>query len=478
MTRKPFLHRSPSAAAVLAFTGFLTAGTLIANAATGAATTTSSTVRTQFNPVVQQAMAYVWDRTDMPLQAPTYVGGHLGGGSYLTALVTASAHQYAVNLQTTTTPMSINNPAINDVSNNGLANIVGSYGSKLYSSASAAQAAFYRYVIYDFASANTKMRTVNLLHGIQGTLTEDANEAVTWQEGNWRLQVQGGPQASNVALARQLVGYLNQYLLPETHGVLTVENAGDGEHTNLVWAFGKQLYYASDYHIAKNAVKMAMSMRGYRVPNSQQFPGAIREAMREVVKQSSIPPQAPRQLGDGFSIGGPREGSLSAQVSFDSEPTLHQYVVNLYDGKSTSAASQIGWFGGRAFRNHTEASQFVGQLGGVPKVQGETSRPIYLGHGITGRAYNVMGMVAWHEGNWQLNVQAGSEAQDARLARQVVAYLHTHLLPESHGFMTIKNTPAAQFTNLEWVWGPDVYSAYSDISAKQALTMAVSYAGF
>ena len=69
------------------------------------------------------------------------------------------------------------------------------------------------------------------------------------------------PSVYNEAVAKRMVAYLSGHLLPETYGLAAVDNAGDGEHTDLTWAEGSVLYHASDYHHALGALKMAVSMR-------------------------------------------------------------------------------------------------------------------------------------------------------------------------------------------------------------------------
>ena len=68
---------------------------------------------------------------------------------------------------------------------------------------------------------------------------------------------------ADISLAKQIVAYLNQYLLPETYGSLQVVNAGDGEHTSLQWAYGRVVYNCSNYHLALAAIKTAMSMKPF-----------------------------------------------------------------------------------------------------------------------------------------------------------------------------------------------------------------------
>lgn len=82
-----------------------------------------------------------------------------------------------------------------------------------------------------------------------------------WWSLRFFVEVAGISSADNEAVAKRMVTYLFVHLLPETYGVAAVENAGDGEPTDLTWAEGSIVYHASDYHHAMGALKMAASMR-------------------------------------------------------------------------------------------------------------------------------------------------------------------------------------------------------------------------
>lgn len=69
---------------------------------------------------------------------------------------------------------------------------------------------------------------------------------VQWHEGEWTLQVNNSTVADDTDLAKTLVAYLQAHFLPETHGLLVVANAGDGEHSSLAWTDGPVVYWCGD----------------------------------------------------------------------------------------------------------------------------------------------------------------------------------------------------------------------------------------
>lgn len=92
---------------------------------------------------------------------------------------------------------------------------------------------------------------------------------------------------------------------------------------------------------------------------------------------------------------------------------------------------------------------------------------VSLGEGLQGNA-TLAGLVTWTEGNWHLAVNlsacpAASHPRQQALAtaKSVVAYLHTHLLPETFGELQAGGSCgdiSSGYTVLSWAWGRDVYS--------------------
>ena len=468
-------HRSMSCGRLwrCAMSGLVSMG-LLAAAAPAFATTTSPS----FNSVVAQAMTYVGARTELPLQAPTFIG-HANGAQhgYLAATASASSTSYRVSLQVSTTPVGLNSPALYQPPNGGLAAVIAGFGAQRVSSSNAAaQAVTLRMKPVSFAGVNQKLvkyAEVSLGHGIQGLYAyapHPYSDVIEWREGEWAFRIFGSYFPADRSLAESIVAYLHAHLLPETHGLLTVYNAGDGQHTSLSWAFDNVIYTAWDYHHALSAVQMAMSMKPYSMPPSARFPSAIQGAMNSLKGQTTAPLQAPQNLG--LPLARARLARSSAQFG------RSYYQVNLQYGNGQGMMNQIGSFGAKVFGAQPTALAFLSQSALAPNFADLRWHTISLGNGISGKLYNQLGMVLWREGLWTFNVQAGSDAADVALAERMVGYLHTHLLPETHGSVTVKNTPAAQFSQLYWVWGDVLYHVYSVHSAMQGLEMAVSYAAF
>ncbi len=176
---------------------------------------------------------------------------------FLAADVETGPGLYTVHLRDTTTPLPLNSPQINNAPNGGLAQALGGFGAEQYENPAQARSDFADVNGY-YVTPQGTVEDVGLGHGITGTVQGDA---VMWHEGDWTFEVSGSPSVYNEAVAKGMVVYLSGHLLPETYGLAAVDNAGDGEHTDLTWAEGSVLYHASDYHHALGALKMAVSMR-------------------------------------------------------------------------------------------------------------------------------------------------------------------------------------------------------------------------
>lgn len=96
--------------------------------------------------------------------------------------------------------------------------------------------------------------------------------------------------------------------------------------------------------------------------------------------------------------------------------------------------------------------------------------PVALGNGVQGSASSA-GIVVWTEGEWHLEVNfslcpASSQPRQQALqtAQSVVAFLHTHLLPETFGEFQSGGScgdTSSGGTSLSWAWGRDVYTVSS-----------------
>lgn len=180
---------------------------------------------------------------------------------FLTATTTGNGYSYTVNLHQTSHAYPVNSPSITAPQNTGLAQDVGSYGEQDFFTPSGPNKSLQSLIQPSSSSA----QPVNLGNGIVGTISgkQQGANLVTWHEGEWTLQVDEGSAKSDLQLAENMVAYLHVALLPETRGVVSVINAGDGQHSTVEWASGDTLYTCTDYHFAQDALRMAVSMRTY-----------------------------------------------------------------------------------------------------------------------------------------------------------------------------------------------------------------------
>lgn len=216
----------------------------------------SSSLHTSWNPTVESAMHYGGSRTRVPLEAPSPLPSRPHYTQYyLSATTQATKTAYTVTLQYTTTPLPVNSPKINQFPNGAMTLLVGNFGGTEYPTAALAKEALNQGTNGFVPSTSTP---VPLGTGIVGH--EYPTGQVTWREGRWSLTVANGSLPSDVSLARHIVAYLHQHLLPEMAGSLIVDNAPDGEHTSLKWAAGRIVYQCADYHRALSAIELAIAM--------------------------------------------------------------------------------------------------------------------------------------------------------------------------------------------------------------------------
>ena len=86
---------------------------------------------------------------------------------------------------------------------------------------------------------------------------------LNWQVGSWSFQVNNGSLQADAHLASKILSYVFSHPLPKTKGLMVVMDAGDGEHSFLLWTDRKTVYNAWDDHHAKMAIRIAESMRLY-----------------------------------------------------------------------------------------------------------------------------------------------------------------------------------------------------------------------
>lgn len=211
-------------------------------------------------------------------------------------------------------------------------------------------------------------------------------------------------------------------------------------------------------------------------PKHLGFPAVIREAMDSVTKAPPVPLLAPTDLALAGSAS-----HVSASVHFDRD----YYGVNLYAlPRAVSVNSPIlndlypsiyANFGGMGFESAYWAQRDVR----APLPLTGARRHVWLGNEIGGTLYQARGssVILWHEGRWTIELgDYFTPSPDMALARQMVAYLHTHLLPvpDARGVIMARLHPGGDSNTVEWTRAKVVYWVSSYQSTMTALEMAVS----
>ncbi|MGH9070411.1 MAG: hypothetical protein ACRDX8_04400 [Acidimicrobiales bacterium] len=80
---------------------------------------------------------------------------------------------------------------------------------------------------------------------------------LTWQQRGWDVGVQLGLSLQfELPFLDQVVTLVQATHLPSAHGVVFIEDAGDGEHSAIYWAQGNALYWVNEYHSASRAFEL------------------------------------------------------------------------------------------------------------------------------------------------------------------------------------------------------------------------------
>jgi hypothetical protein len=213
--------------------------------------------------VVRQALTAVAGTTRVPLWGPVGLPGR-SGSWYLGASTQATKTTYTVYLQWADAPLAVGSPRLRQPPNTGLAQVLGAFGGRRYANPTAARLALPRLAGYWQPPPPGSPRLVFLTARVRAEVWSAAGGEgfVQWSQGGWQLQING---LGDVALAVRLAQYLARHPLPAARGLLAVEDAGDGEHTQLAWQRGAIDYFAGNYHQALAAVQMAEAMEPYPV---------------------------------------------------------------------------------------------------------------------------------------------------------------------------------------------------------------------
>lgn len=218
----------------------------------------------QFSFPVSAALGYLAPHESMPLLAPFTISPNLSA----TATVTKSG--YKVRLYRCNSQLPLNSPEIAQPPNcSGLAPYIGEFGGTHYPTAATAKLRLSSSQSQHPGSCGpntTSSQKVSLAQGVLGVLdsTKDASGycEMRFQFKGWSVLISGAALYSISEAKREGLGVIDQMAkirLPAKNGVVTIQTAGDGNHTWLTWLLGQDLYTVSGYHSTSSAFVMAGS---------------------------------------------------------------------------------------------------------------------------------------------------------------------------------------------------------------------------
>jgi hypothetical protein len=221
--------------------------------------------------VISKAMNYARTRTAVPLMAPARLPA--AGPVPNSAQVYAGSY-YAVALYGCPAALPVNNTGIGIGTCGDMADYYGYFQGNAYRSAAAAVASLPEPSTAEVPGCPAATR-VTLPTGIVATLYADPaahrNCEAIWREGGWLFELTGDLNGGTGGdgtepwhrVAAIIISYLGSHHLPRTHGFFECDIAGDGLHTGLYWALGRDVYYVSAYHGATPAISLAIAMTRY-----------------------------------------------------------------------------------------------------------------------------------------------------------------------------------------------------------------------
>ncbi|MGH9129278.1 MAG: hypothetical protein ACRDY2_10005 [Acidimicrobiales bacterium] len=221
---------------------------------------------TSFPSPAGAALAAVSGRTSVPLLAPS----DLPTG--LSATAETRGGDYDVQLYHCRRTFGFNNPNIGAPPYcAGLGAVFGSFGAQPFPSlASNRLTGKPINTLTDLLRAPTcpqgpgTASTVILADGVQGMAESSGGELcdLRWTQRGWIIDITPSlaTLSQEMPLARQLIIAVSTERLPAPRGVLSVEDAGDGEHTKAYWVQGEGLYWVGGYHLASVALSLLGSV--------------------------------------------------------------------------------------------------------------------------------------------------------------------------------------------------------------------------
>lgn len=113
-------------------------------------------------------------------------------------------------------------------------------------------------------SHKVSQASVALGQGIEGTLSlQDGSDCVVrFQQRGWTIEfeLQGSPLKPSMSSVTQVIDLMSTARLPAAHGLVSVDEAGDGEHTYAYWVQDHGLYWVNGYRVAGVALALLGSV--------------------------------------------------------------------------------------------------------------------------------------------------------------------------------------------------------------------------
>ena len=202
----------------------------------------------------------------LPVLAPNKIP------SKLSAKTSYTQTSYKVSLYQYQSILPLNSPKIGSPPwCSGLAHYFGDFGGTQYSTSASAD--HWLRVInrhrtqFCGAIANRSIK-VGVSQGAQVTMTSTGGSTgycmMTFDLNGWSVVIGGGATLNSLSAAKQealrIIGLMGEVQMPQKHGVVVIQTAGDGDHTLVDWTYGSSLYSISSYHSANEAFSMVGSI--------------------------------------------------------------------------------------------------------------------------------------------------------------------------------------------------------------------------
>ncbi len=244
---------------------------------------------------------------------------------------------------------------------------------------------------------------------------------------------------------------------------------------------------ASDPSFASKSPVATPSTRA-TVPKSSanssapDFGPVVQEAMRYIAPRTLVYLEAPANIPIGrpaWYLGSSASAApdgYQVQLQLTTTP-LGLNSPHLTKGPNGGLAHDVGYFGATAFLTDGEAASGLTAAVDWSEPASSGLKDVSLGNGIAGKAWTRDGqtVVEWTEGDWTLQANgAGARAAVVVEASRVAAYLHTRLLPQTRGYLTVTAAGDGDHTEIAWQWGATDYDVSDYHSALAAITMAIS----